>query len=180
MPGKKAKTKKQQKGDEKAKLEHAAKKAKVLISWNAPEYLQYEKGRRWYLVAGALAIIAVIISLLTDNITMALAIIAFSGVYYYIQTHHPPKEINIRITELGIYLGDMFFPYSHIRAFWIIYRDGVKTLNLRVAKRFHSDVVIQFDGQDPTPVRNYLVGQIPEWEGKEETVSEVLFRQLKL
>lgn len=156
------------------------KKAKVIISWTAPEYIQHKKSRKWYAVAGIISLIGVIVSIFTDNITLALAIIVLAGVYYYIQTHHPPKMITIKITEMGIYVGDMFFPYSHIRAFWIIYGNGARTLNLSVAKRYHSDVVIQFDGQDPVQVRNYLVGQIPEWEGKEESFTDILFRKLKI
>jgi len=153
---------------------------RVVIAWQAPEYIQHHRGKRWYIAALIIVILIAAVSIITDNLTLALAILAFAGVYYYLQTHHPPKNIEIRLTEMGIYVGDRFFPYSNIKSFWIIYHDGVKTLNLRITRHYHSDIIIQFDGQDPVAVRQYLVGQIPEWEGKEESLSDIFIRLLKL
>ncbi|HLG25207.1 MAG TPA: hypothetical protein VI588_00215 [Candidatus Gracilibacteria bacterium] len=153
---------------------------RVVLSWEAPEYIQQHKGPRWYIGAGIVLAVTVAIALLTDNWTLALAALAFAGVYQYTHTHHPPKMTEVRITEMGIYVGEMFFPYSHIQAFWIIYANGTKTLNLRVIGRMFSDVIIQMNHQNPVEVRQYLVGQIPEWEGKNERLGDILLRLLKL
>lgn len=156
------------------------KEEKIIISWNAPEYLVHDKGKQWYLVAGIILLITVIISIFTDNVTLALALIVLAAVYYHTHRFHPPKDIEIKITEMGMKIGKMFFPYSHIQAFWIIRKNGLNTLNLRVAGKYFSEVIIQLNDQDPVPVREYLVGQIPEWEGKEESASDTLLRLLKL
>lgn len=151
----------------------------IAIEWEAPEYIQHEKSRKWYLAAGGAGLGCVIASILTDNLTMALAVIVFGAVYYYMQTGHTPKKIKIRISGMGIYVGEMFFTFGRIEAFWIIYQNGVKTLNLRVSKRYHSDVVIQLDGQDPAPVRDFLIRRIPEWEGRQESFGDIILRILK-
>ena len=153
---------------------------KVLLTWDAPEYVQYHKSPRWYLTAVIIVIITAIAALLTDNWTMALATITFAGVYQYIHKHHPPKIITITLTNMGIRIGKKFIPYSHIQAFWIIYHEGMKTLNLKVIKSFYSDTIIHFNGQDPVEVRRILVSQIPEWEGKNERLSDVILRLLRL
>ena len=80
---------------------------------------------------------------------------------------------------MGVRIGNLFFPYSQIKAFWIIYDHGIRTLNLRALNHWFGDVVIQLDEIDPVEIRNFLVGQIPEWEGKREPVSETLLRILK-
>jgi uncharacterized membrane protein YobD (UPF0266 family) len=152
----------------------------VIFEWNAPEYIQHNKSKNWYFVAGAIVIALVLVSIFTGNWTMALAIVTLAGVYIYLQTHHPPKNIKIQITEMGIYVGHMFFSYSNIEAFWIIVQDGLRTLNLRIAKRRHTDIIIQLNSQDPVPLRQYLVGQIPEWEGKHESFTDTILRLLKL
>ncbi len=151
----------------------------VVLRWEAPEYIQHDKDRKWYLAASGVALGCIVAAILTDNLTMALAVFVFGAVYYYMQTHHEPKKISVRISGMGIYAGDMFFAFGRIEAFWIIYGYGVKTLNLRVANRYHSDVVIQLDGQDPAPVRDYLIRRVPEWEGKDESFSEIILRILK-
>jgi hypothetical protein len=156
------------------------KHEKALISWIAPEYVQHTKDKKWYFYAAIAVAVTVFYALVTDNWTMALAIIVFAFVYQYLQAHHPPKNIAIIITEMGIHVGEVFFPYSHIMAFWIIYKNGNKTLNLKVKGRAYSEIVIQLNDQDPAKVRKLLVGEVAELEGKEETFIDALNRMLKL
>ncbi len=153
---------------------------KTVISWIAPEYVRHEKSARWYYFAGIAALVTVIYAVFSGNWSMALAVLVYAGVYQYTHTYHPPKNIRINITEFGISVGHLFFPYSHIQAFWIIYKPGLKTLNLRVAGAFWSDIVIQLNDQDPVELRSYLVGQVHEWEGKDERLGELILRLLKL
>ncbi len=153
---------------------------KIIISWIAPEYIQHQKSARWYMIAGTALLLFLVWAIYTKSWSMALAIIVFSLVYQYTQSNHPPKDIKIAVTESGIGVGKMFFPYSHIQAFWIINKPGLKTLNLRVSKSFFSDVIIQLNNQDPVVLRQYLVGQVAEWEGKDERLGDVFLRLLKL
>lgn len=155
-------------------------KEHAVISWIAPEYIQHNKDKKWYLIAFIICAVSVILALILDNWTMALAIITFAGVYHYVQTTHPPKDIAIIITELGIHIGELFIPFSHINAFWIIYSAHNKTLNLHVKNRIYSEYIIQLNGQNPSGVRNYLLGQIAEWEGKQERFIDIVLRLFKL
>lgn len=152
----------------------------VIISWVAPEYIQYHKEPRWYYAAGIIIFITLVISFLTDNWTFALSIITLAAVYQYLHMYHPPRDIAIVITDMGIHVGQIFFPYSHIQSFWIIYNRGIRTLNLRVTNRFYADLTIQLNDQNPVKVREYLVGQIVELEGKNESLGDVILRLLKL
>ena len=153
---------------------------KVILEWQAPEYIQYHKSKRWYVIAAIIVLIVAIVSLITGNWTMSLATITFAGVYLYLHKHHPPKIIKIKVTDMGIKVGKVFIPYSHMKAFWIIYHEGMKTLNLSVMKSIYSDVVIHLNGQDPAEIRKILVSQVPEWEGKNERLSDVFLRLLRL
>ena len=152
---------------------------RVVLEWTTPEYIHHEKDARWYLGAGLFLAIILVLALLSGNWSMALAFVVFAGVYHYLHTNHPPKEIRILISEMGISVGEMFFPFSHIQAFWIIYEHGLRTLNLRVSNHFFSDIIIQLNDQDPVAVRHYLVSQIPEWEGKSERLGDMILRFLK-
>lgn len=166
--------------ESKQATEVASNEREPVFSWSALEYVQYERSKQWYIVAGIVLALTIIFSVITGNWTLAIAAVVFAGVYEYTQRQHPPKRIDIKITDLGIHVGHMFFPYSHIKAFWMHYGHGVKTLNIRVHKRIYSDVVIQLDRQDPAAIREYLMGQIPEWEGKHERLADVVTRLLRL
>lgn len=161
-------------------MEQASNERPPVFAWNAREYIQYHRGPKWYMVAGIVLAVTILLSLITNNWSLAVAVIVFAGVYEYTQQQHPPKRVEIKITDMGIHVNHMFFAYSHIKLFWMHYEHGVKTLNLRVHKRIYSDVVIQLEDQDPVPIREYLVGQIPEWEGKHERLGDVITRLLRL
>lgn len=151
-----------------------------VFEWIAHEYIQHEKGKNWYLIAAIIVVISIFASVISGNWSLALVIITFVGVYIYTHQYHPPKEVRIRVTERGIHVGSMFFNYSNIKCFWIFYDNGLKTLNLSVVKRIQSEINIQLNHQDPVPLRQYLVGQITELEGKHESLGDVFLRMLKL
>jgi len=152
---------------------------RIVLAWTAPEYLHQHKPLAWYIGAALTVLLLITWGYFSNNWTMVLAIVVFAAVYTYLHHYHPPKNIPIEISEMGIRVGHIFHPYSHIQAFWIHYQYGLKTLNLRVHKQVFSDVVIQLEHQDPVEIRHYLVSQIPEWEGKTERVGEMVLRLLK-
>lgn len=152
---------------------------KILLEWKALEYQQYEKGKLWYLTAIGIGLGFIVGGIAMGNITMALAIIVFAGVYYYFQKSSKPKYIKIKITSFGVYVGEMFFPFGKIEAFWIIDQYKVRTLNLKIFNRFHTDVVIQLNKQDSGEVRDILIKKVPEWEGRSESFSDTILRIFK-
>lgn len=153
---------------------------KVILSWIAPEYIQHEKNWQWFLVAAIAVIAFIIYAIYTENWTLALALIAISGVYYWSHSH-VPRDVEVIISRSGIKVGTREYPYQNIKAFWVIYKQGkVKTLNLRINSIITPDVIIQLGNQDPGVLREYLASQIREIEGKEETAAEALIRFLKI
>lgn len=166
--------------DQSAALAPHTPKDHTVISWNAPEYVSHRKGIRWYITAGVVVALSLIYSAISFNWSMGLAVIVFTAVYQYTHIYHPPKIIKIDLTELGVRVGNVFHPYSQIQAFWLYYKPGLQTLNLRVANNFWTDVIIQLEDQDPVAVRAHMVGQVPEWEGKDERLGELILRMLKL
>ncbi len=150
------------------------------FTWQAQEYLQYPKGSLWYLIEAIIIAVILVQAYLSANYTLIFAALAFVGVYHYLQHRHPPKQIKITVSRMGIHVDKMFFPYSHINAFWLIYHPPyVKTLNLSIHKRIYSDVVIQLGDQDPNSLREYLCSQIPELEGKNERFADTILRLLR-
>lgn len=152
-----------------------------VFAWTAPEYLQHVKSRSWYILEGAAVALLLIYTVLSGNYTMTLALLVLFIVYHYLHIKHPPKNISIVISKMGIRVGKMIFPYDHIQSFWVIYHPPhLKTLNLRIRKDFFSEIVIQLADMDPAPIRHFLCGQITELKGKTERFSETLIRLLKL
>jgi len=151
-----------------------------ILSWVAPEYIKHQKGTVWITISISVAAGLIAYAILTKSWTMAAAFFTLVLVYF-MEHKQKPENIPIEITEMGIMIKSKFYPFSHMKTFWIIYNPPfVKTLHIRFASRKSNDLVVQLGDQDPVKVRNLLLTQLVEWEGKEESITDVLVRVLKL
>jgi hypothetical protein len=153
---------------------------RVLMQWEAPEFIKHEKGFKWFVAAGIAIGALVLYAIQTHSLTMALAFIVLAGVYA-LSHNHEPRTISMQITTLGVRAGQKKIPYNHIKAFWIVYHPPrVKTLKLLTTDQVFSEITIQLDGQDPGDVRAQLLKELPEYEGRGENFIDVLIRITKL
>lgn len=150
------------------------------ISWEAPEYIQHEKGWKWFLIAGIIIILFAVYGALTDNWTLSIALVLAAAVYVMVHGQ-TPKHIEIIVSKTGIKVGEREYPYQNIKYFWIIYEPNkTRTLNLESNSKFLPDIAIQLGDQDPAELRTFLLMHVREKEGKEETGIDALLRILKL
>src|SRR3989338_3551599 len=93
----------------------------VLMEWLTPEFMPYPRGATWFMIAGILVLSLISYAIFTGSATMAIVFILMGGAY--VLTHNQdPKIIQVRITQLGIYVGDKYYPYNTINAFWIVFK----------------------------------------------------------
>lgn len=150
------------------------------IEWIAPEYVRHYRGQTWKIVTGAIVIISAILAFLYASWTFSLAIIASAVVYYIVHLEHP-KDVPVKISKIGIKVGNRRYPFTRIKGFWTIYNPPyVRTLNIRVAGEIVTDITIQLDAQDPAEIREHLISKIPEFEGKTETLSDLFLRLFRI
>ncbi|MBU1019356.1 MAG: hypothetical protein ABII07_02970 [Patescibacteria group bacterium] len=152
----------------------------AILKWKAPEYIKHNKGPAWLGTAAVTAAAFVIYAIMTSEWIMALTFFTLALVYY-VHQRQDPKEVEVIISEMGIKVGGQKFPFNQMSKFWIIYNPPfVKTLYISFAQRYKPDLVIQLDEQDPVKLRNVMLTQLPEWEGKEESAIDALIRAFKL
>ena len=152
----------------------------VVVSWSAPEYVKQEKSIIWFVIAGIVAALLLTYGVMEGSWTFTAAIAA--AVFAYAVYHRQkPGNVGITISKIGIKISNHRIPYSNMRAFWIVYHPPfIQTLNIRTADALTPDLTIQLGDQSPVEIREYLVRQIPEWEGKHENFIDSLARFLKL
>lgn len=152
----------------------------AIIAWEAPEYVVHDRGLAWKIIMPLIVALTAGLSLYYNAWSFALAIVVFAAVYAMVHLEHP-RNIQIKISEIGIKVGFRKYAYSRIKAFWIIYEPPyVRTLNIRVEGDFIGEVTIQLADQDPSVIREYLISKIPELEGKTESVSDIFVRLFKI
>lgn len=152
----------------------------AVLSWIAPETIKHERGTVWKVIMTLIILTTIVLGVLYNAWTFSLAVGVFAVVYYLVHLEHP-KNVEVKLSDIGVKVGAKKFPYSQIKAFWILYDPPyVKTLNLRVSGEFITDLTVQLDGQSPAPVREFLMEKIPEMEGQTEKVSDIFLRLFKI
>lgn len=150
-------------------------------SFYAPEFLEYQRGPVWYLVAGFIGLAIITLGVLSHAITLTLAFLIFLGVYWLLHAHEP-KILEIAITQHGIRIEEEneFIPFGEISEFWIIYNPPfVADLKLKINRKWNSVRTIHIFGQEPEELRRLLTPHVKEVE-REEELGDLIIRALRL
>lgn len=151
-----------------------------ILQWEAPEYKRHEKGKLWFMIAGTILLLLVAYFILIDSAPAAIAFLLVAGLYYLVH-HSEVKNMNVRVTDIGIHVGNKHYLFANIESFWILYEPPhTSNLNLKLSGKIERHIQIELAHQDPAQLRNFLRQQIPEVEGKGETFWELIVRLLKI
>jgi hypothetical protein len=165
-----------------AQIQNIEKNAfdQVILSWQSPDVIRYEKGILWYAIAGLIDAALIAYSVWTSSWTMG-AVFVILPIVYLLQQRKKPQMQQVILSAYGIKFGMLKFAYSDIQKFWILH-EGPHTeeLHLLTNNRVHPEVTISLAGQDPALIRNFLVTQVREWEGKKQSAIDMIVKILRL
>jgi hypothetical protein len=126
-----------------------------ILSWRAPEHQHIERGSDWYWALGIIAVSTALTSILFKNILFALVIVVGAGTLGMIAARKP-HEVDFTLDEHGLVIGDEFYPYDHMYAFWIS-GDEYPTLLIDTPRFMTPDLVIPLQDVSPEEVRGMLL-----------------------
>lgn len=151
-----------------------------VLSWEAPSFQKKERTIKWYAIA-----ILVIFSLIAysawqrDWFIIMITIVVSGITFWYLHTVHP-TNIKYRVTPLGIYLDERFYPFAEMHSFWMVYNASVKNIYIAFRKKYLPTLTINTENVDSVILKSYLLKKIPEQEGREEGLVDKLIRVLGL
>ena len=152
----------------------------AVLAWIASDHHVHNRGKFWHVIMIGMVLAAAITAFVHNAWTFSLAILA-AAIAYYSAHRRPNKEVEIKVSEIGIKVGNRKYPFSKIRAFWMHYNPPfIKTLNIKVEDDFAGEVTIQIHEQNPAEIREFLIDKIPELSGKKEALSDIFARLFKL
>jgi hypothetical protein len=140
---------------------------RVLLSWQAPEFVYYEKDTKWFVYGGLVLLFLIAAAAVLQQWLMIVVILALAAVIVQ-HARREPRTLEYKITEHGVETGEKFHPYNELKSFWIIYNPPVKTLYIESTKRLIPQIQVQLADQDPTQIRQALHSRIPEQEKRTE------------
>lgn len=152
-----------------------------LHEWTFPEYQKHERGQVWHILMISLGLILLIYAMVSGNFLFALVVILV-GIILFLQAKQPPVDVTFQITELGIVVGNRFYPYTEFHDFYILYDPPeIKMLFLETKSLFRPTLRVPLEDVNPVDVRQTLRRSLTEdVEQEEEPLSEKVGRWWKI
>lgn len=152
----------------------------VVLGWIAPEYLRYERGWVWFLALILICGGLVSYAYFTHSTTMMVLFVILPLVLI-LEHRKKPKAVEVILSPYGVKFGVLRLPYSSLKGFAVLHNPpAVDELHLLTNRKSHPEVVIPLMGTNASLVRQFLMTQIPEQEGREIAFLDALCRFLRL
>jgi hypothetical protein len=149
---------------------------RVLFSWKAPSFTQNERSGKWYLIAAFLTLAIIAFSAWQQDWFMIGIVVVVAAILFWYIHAVVPQDIAYKITPMGIYADNRFYPYSEIHSFWMVYDQKVKNLYLIFRKRYLPALTINVEKLDPLILKGYLLKKLPEQENRTENIIDKITR----
>ncbi len=137
-------------------------KKQILLEWQGPEYENYPKDRKWYMLASLFLGIIIVYALITNSPLMAITFILI-GIVGFVHLEKDPSVCIYSITREGIMAEKEFYEFDDIQSFWILYKEPhQRILSLHTNGWLIPFVHIPIHEIDSEDARQVLLQFIPE------------------
>ncbi len=137
-----------------------AEEIKTLLSWEAPSRPFRKKDRSYYTTIAILVILLVLIAFLAREFLLIGVILSFAFVAYVL-AFVPPHNIKYKISTQGITIGEDFYFWHFLDAFWFKEKDGTKVLHIQTNLRFPGQLMLVLGDQDEEKVKKIVARFLP-------------------
>ncbi|MDD5041343.1 MAG: hypothetical protein PHX87_03675 [Candidatus Peribacteraceae bacterium] len=149
----------------------------ILLEWTAPERPPHNRGKRWYLIAGAVAILFLAYALFTQAWTFAVVIVLL-GVIYGLIHGKPPITHTVQISSQGLQWDKHLIPWSDLNSFWML--QGAGYVEVHIERKKAGSLQVQTGNNPPLEIASALSQFLPIISDRRETILDYIIRICKL
>lgn len=133
---------------------------KTLFEWIAPERPFQRRNKEFWITSLAILILISVIFFLIKEFMLVMAL--FSALFlYYVMSTIRPELIKNKITNRGIYFGDVKYEWYLLEKFWFTDSLSSITLNIETKLRFPRQISLVVDHIDKDEIKKIMVKRIP-------------------
>lgn len=149
-----------------------------LISWEAPEFVYYEKTAGWYIVIGLIGIGLTIYAIATKNPIMAITF-GLIFIVMFLYAEKKPPILKFGIASRGIKIQDRIYYFNQLESFWIFYDPPTtKFISIKSKKTLMPLIRIPLDKANPLEIRKVLLQYLKEDE-QHESLIDIITRIIR-
>lgn len=133
---------------------------KILFEWDAPERSFQRKDRDFWITAIAILVLVSIILFFVNEFPLILSLIAVMFLYYALSTV-PPGIIHNKLTNRGIYFGELRYEWGLLNRFWFKKSLSSQVIAFETHLRFPRQVTMVIEEKDQEKIKEIVLKIIP-------------------
>jgi hypothetical protein len=148
------------------------------ISWQANETINHNRDVMWFIVAGVVTLVLVVVSLLLSLWSFtALIIVMFIALMVYVK--RPPRLLTYSLDDTGLRIGDELHSFEKFRSFGLLHDGQHFSVMMLPIKRFGQSVNVYFDEANGEKIVDILGAFLPMEDVHLDFIDNIL-RRLRL
>ncbi|MFA5026141.1 MAG: hypothetical protein WC503_06570 [Candidatus Shapirobacteria bacterium] len=136
---------------------------KVLFSWEAAERSYQKKDKDFWVTAIAILILVSVILIFIKEFFLIMALISVLFLYYALSSV-PPGLISNKLTNRGLYFGELRYEWKILRKFWFKKNMSSDTINFETDLRFPRMISLVINQKDTEKLKEIIIKRIPHLE----------------
>ena len=143
------------------------------VSWEAQEYIEYDRNVWWYICLFAVGIGLCVLSFFLGWWSF-IALIVVCVIAILVTSIRPPRKIKYTLDKTGLTEGGKLHKYDEFRAFGILKEGSHFSAVLIPKKRFALQVKVYFPGDSGEAIVDALGARLPMEEVKLDLLDKIV------
>ena len=158
---------------------HTPQTSLPVLRWSAPIRPNHERSKRWYVIAGSIAIGVSAYGIVTGAWTLSVVAVLCIAIYVLLRDHRHPDR-TITLTDSGVTIAQKYLSWQDIRGYWLLFTPDYVELRFTPKDEKRADLKIQTGNLPIAELKDVLNRFVPELEDKHEHVLDFIIRICKL
>lgn len=137
-----------------------AEEIKTLISWEAASRPFRKKDRSYYTTLAIIVALLVLILFIAKEFLLIATLLSLAFVAYVL-AFVPPHNINYRVSTQGITIGEDFYFWHFLDAFWFTKKEGSIIMHIQTRLRFPAQLMLVLGGSEEEKVKKIVARFLP-------------------
>jgi hypothetical protein len=131
------------------------------ITWTASEFVAHDKSAGWYLSLALVAALASAVVYLISRDIISVGVVLAAGALLGVYGSHKPRQLEYRLSEQGIAIGEKTYSYDEFRSFAVVPEGAFSSITFMPLKRFSPPISIFYAPEDEDRIIALLSDRLP-------------------
>lgn len=146
-----------------------AGEVKTLLEWTAVSRPYRKKDRSYYMTIAVLVVLLALIAILIQEFLLIGVLFSLAFVAYVL-AYIPPSDIGYKISTQGVTIGENFYFWHELEAFWFKEKEGHQVLFIQTRIRFPGQLMLVLKDANLEEIKKEVAKFLPFHEIPRETM----------